>query len=90
MYSIKPAFNRLVIFPAGKCLHGTTEVTGGERRAMAINLWAALPLDVERGDMRVEGAEPDGPRACKGGLGCTPPQKEGKEGKGGKGDNVAS
>lgn len=39
---IKPKFNRLVIFDAGK-LHAVTEVTKGERRAVAINIWDRRP-----------------------------------------------
>jgi len=42
---IRPKFNRLVIFDAGK-LHAVQEVTKGIRHAVAINLWSQAPADV--------------------------------------------
>jgi len=39
---IKPKFNRLIIFDAGK-LHAVHEVTKGTRKAIAINLWVEAP-----------------------------------------------
>jgi hypothetical protein len=41
---IKPKFNRLVIFDAGK-LHGVSKITKGRRRAIAINLWDNAPSE---------------------------------------------
>jgi len=43
---IKPKFNRLIIFDAGK-LHAVREVTKGIRKAIAINLWANAPTGVD-------------------------------------------
>jgi len=40
---IKPKFNRLIIFDAGK-LHAVQEVTKGTRKAIAINLWEVAPV----------------------------------------------
>ena len=40
---IKPKFNRLIIFDAGK-LHAVQEVTSGVRNAIAINLWEVAPI----------------------------------------------
>jgi len=40
---IKPKFNRLIIFDAGK-LHAVQEVTKGTRKAIAINLWEIAPV----------------------------------------------
>lgn len=42
---IRPKFNRLIIFDAGK-LHAIQEVTKGIRHAIAINLWSQSPADV--------------------------------------------
>ena len=41
---IKPKFNRLIIFDAGK-LHAVQEVTQGTRKAIAINLWGVAPIN---------------------------------------------
>ena len=41
---IKPKFNRLIIFDAGK-LHAVQEVTQGTRKAIAINLWEIAPIN---------------------------------------------
>ena len=40
--SIKPKRNRLIIFDASKT-HAVTEVTKGERKAIAINIWSHIP-----------------------------------------------
>ena len=42
---IKPKYNRLIIFDAGK-LHAVQEVTKGVRKAVAINLWSEFPSNV--------------------------------------------
>jgi hypothetical protein len=44
---IKPKFNRLIIFDAGK-LHAVQEVTKGTRKAIAINLWSKSPFSVDK------------------------------------------
>ena len=41
---IRPKFNRLIVFDAGK-LHAVQEVTKGTRKAIAINLWAQAPSE---------------------------------------------
>lgn len=46
---IRPVFNRLVIFDAGK-LHMVEEVTRGTRYAMAINLWKEKPLTIKNNE----------------------------------------
>lgn len=40
---VEPKFNRLIIFPNFKELHAVEPITKGERRAIAINLWARKP-----------------------------------------------
>ena len=52
--SIKAKYNRLVIFDAGNDLHRVTEVTNGERFAIAINLWDTIPVGVEAGELKLE------------------------------------
>jgi len=44
---IKPKYNRLVIFDAGK-LHAVQEVTSGVRNAIAINLWSQAPSGADK------------------------------------------
>jgi predicted 2-oxoglutarate/Fe(II)-dependent dioxygenase YbiX len=51
---IKAKHNRLVIFPAGQYKHRVTEVTKGNRSAIAINLWASAPSGVENGEIILE------------------------------------
>lgn len=52
--SIKAKYNRLVIFNAGNDLHRVTEVTSGERFAIAINLWDTIPVGVAEGQLEQE------------------------------------
>lgn len=44
---IKPKYNRLIIFDAGK-LHGVSQIISGRRRAIAINLWDSPPTEFEK------------------------------------------
>ena len=44
---IKPKFNRLIIFDAGK-LHGVSKIIKGRRRAIAINLWDVAPTGLTK------------------------------------------
>jgi len=43
---IAPKFNRLIIFDAGQ-LHAVEEVTSGERKAIAINIWGKQLCDAQ-------------------------------------------
>jgi hypothetical protein len=51
---IKPKWNRLVIFAAGRYPHRVTPVTRGTRSAIAINLWYDAPKGLEAGEIILE------------------------------------
>ena len=54
---IKPVFNRLVIFSAGRYPHRVSPVTKGLRSAIAINLWWEAPSGLDAGKIILENSK---------------------------------